>query len=211
MLTGCGGDGPDLAEAKMASPSTMGPENGNQAPTITGNVTTSAEVGKLYSFTPTANDPDRDPLKFSISSLPRWAKFDSSSGRIYGTPAKMDVGSHEEIVIAASDGKATAKLSPFAITVKSGASAAGPAAVTVTWVPPDENTDGTPVAALSGYKIHFGKASKKYTETITVSNVGLTRYVVENLKPGTYYFSVTAVTASGTESEFSKEASAKIS
>jgi Putative Ig domain/Fibronectin type III domain len=216
LLVGCGGGDGAEAVAQMAPPSTIAPETPpaaaatNSAPTIAGNAATTAEVGKAYSFTPSAADADHDNLKFSISSLPRWAKFDDTSGRVYGTPAKNDVGSHEEITITASDGKATASLPEFAISVKD-APAAGLASVTVSWVPPDENTDGTPLTGLSGYRIHYGTASKKYTQTIDVENAGLTRYVVDNLKPGTYYFSVTAVSATGAESELSKEASGKIS
>ena len=181
----------------------------NTAPKISGQAVTTAEVGKAYSFTPSATDADHDKLNFAVSSLPRWAKFDNASGRVFGTPAKMDVGSHEEIVISATDGKAVSALPEFTINVKD-APAGGPQSVTVTWVPPETNTDGSPVSSLSGYKIHYGTASKKYTQTISIDTVGLTRYVVENLKPGTYFFSVTAVTAQGAESEFSKEASGKI-
>jgi len=212
ILVGCGGsDGGDVkAAAQMAPPSTMAPEGeANTAPSITGKAVTTAEVGKAYSFTPSATDADHDKLNFAVSSLPRWAKFDNASGRVFGTPAKMDVGTHEEIVISATDGKAVSALPEFTINVKD-APNGGPQSVTVSWVPPDANTDGSPIAGLSGYKIHYGTASKKYTQTISINTVGLTRYVVENLKPGTYFFSVTATTTQGAESEFSKEASGKI-
>jgi hypothetical protein len=213
ILVGCGGggDGSVPAAAQMAPPSTMPPEGQtNTAPTISGTAAATAEVGKAYSFTPSASDADSDKLSFSITSLPKWAKFDKASGRLYGTPAKADVGSHEEIIISATDGKAVSVLPQFSINVKD-APNAGPQSVTVSWVPPDTNTDGTPITGLAGYKIHYGTASKKYTETISIDTVGVTRYVVENLKPGTYFFSVTAVTSQGAESEFSQEASGKIS
>jgi hypothetical protein len=87
---------------------------------------------------------------------------------------------------------------------------ASAAAVTINWLPPTENTDGTSLANLAGYKIHYGTASKKYTETITVSNPGLARYVISSLSPGTYYFSVTAYNSAGTESPLSSEVSAKV-
>ena len=35
-------------------------------------------------------------------------------------------------------------------------------------------------------------------------------YVISSLSPGTYYFSVTAYNAAGTESPFSSEVSAKV-
>lgn len=82
--------------------------------------------------------------------------------------------------------------------------------VTISWVPPTENTDGTTLTNLSGYDIHYGTASHKYTQTITVSNPGLARYVMANLSPGTYYFAVAAVNSSGTESPLSAEVTATV-
>jgi len=83
-------------------------------------------------------------------------------------------------------------------------------AVTLNWTPPTENTDGTPLTDLSGYDIHYGTASVNYTQSVAVSNAGLATYVVDNLTPGTYYFSVSAVNTSGTESPLSSEVVAKV-
>jgi hypothetical protein len=77
-------------------------------------------------------------------------------------------------------------------------------------VPPTENTDGTALVNLNGYKIYYGHAPKTYTQTITLTNPGLTQYVIDNLPAGTYYFSVTATTSNGTQSGFSPEAAATI-
>ena len=82
--------------------------------------------------------------------------------------------------------------------------------VTINWNPPTQNTDGTPLTNLAGFKIHYGSASQKYTQTITVSNPGLVTYVVANLPAGTYYFAVTAYSATGTESPLSSEVSTKV-
>lgn len=87
---------------------------------------------------------------------------------------------------------------------------ASAASVTVNWTPPTENTDGTALTDLSGYKIHYGTESKKYTTTVTVSNPGLATYVIASLPPGTYYFAVTAYNAAGTESPLSSEATATV-
>jgi hypothetical protein len=38
------------------------------------------------------------------------------------------------------------------------------------------------------------------TQTIQLTNAGMSSYVVENLAPGTYYFAIRAYTASGAES-----------
>ncbi|MGH8301687.1 MAG: fibronectin type III domain-containing protein, partial [Steroidobacteraceae bacterium] len=83
-------------------------------------------------------------------------------------------------------------------------------AVTINWQPPTENIDGSSLTNLAGYNIHYGTASGKYTQTITVSNPGLATYVVSSLTPGTYYFTVAAVNSSGTESPLSSEVSTTV-
>lgn len=80
-------------------------------------------------------------------------------------------------------------------------------AVTLNWTPPTENTDGSPLTNLAGYDIHYGTASGDYSQSVSVSNPGLATYVVDNLGPGTYYFSISAVNSTGAESPLSPEVS----
>jgi len=83
---------------------------------------------------------------------------------------------------------------------------------TVSWEAPTENTNGSPVGTLGGYRIHYGTASGQYTMTIDVANPGLTTYVIDNLDVGiTYYFAVAAVSAAGVEGALSPEIAAVIS
>lgn len=82
--------------------------------------------------------------------------------------------------------------------------------VTLSWQVPTERADGTPLTNLAGYNIHYGPASENYTNTIKVSNAGLTAYVVDNLAAGTYYFSISAYDSTGLESALSGEASAVV-
>ena len=77
--------------------------------------------------------------------------------------------------------------------------------VTLGWVAPTANSDGSPITNLAGYKIHYGTSSSDYTETVALNNAGLTRYVLDNLKSGTYYFAITAYNAQGMESPLSGE------
>jgi hypothetical protein len=71
----------------------------------------------LYSFTPTANDPDGDVLKFAITGLPVWANFDPANGRLWGVPSSSDLGGYVGIKISVSDGVEQAILPSFVITV----------------------------------------------------------------------------------------------
>ena len=82
--------------------------------------------------------------------------------------------------------------------------------MTLAWTPPTQNTDGTALTDLVGYKIHYGTASQTYTETVSVDNPGIATYVVQNLAAGTYYFAVTAYNSAGTESLLSDEVSATL-
>lgn len=90
----------------------------NRPPVINGAPSAIVTAGHLYEFTPAASDPDSgQTLFFSITNQPGWATFDSSTGRLSGTPARSDIGTFAGIVIAVSDGSATASLPSFGITV----------------------------------------------------------------------------------------------
>jgi hypothetical protein len=78
--------------------------------------------------------------------------------------------------------------------------------VTLSWQPPTENADGSPLTDLSGYNIYVGTVPSNYDyREVRLDNPGLTAYVIDNLEPGTYYFAATAFNASGVESAFSGE------
>ena len=89
----------------------------NRPPTITGTPPSTAPVGVAYAFTPTATDPDGNPLTYGIANRPSWATFNTTTGRLSGTPTSANVGSYGNILITVSDGQASAQLPAFAITV----------------------------------------------------------------------------------------------
>ena len=93
----------------------------NRAPTISGAPPRDVDVGVAYTFTPTASDPDKDTLGFTIQNRPSWASFDTATGRLSGTPASAHVGAYNNIVISVSDGKASASLAAFNLTVNAAA------------------------------------------------------------------------------------------
>lgn len=111
-----------LATAALA-PFSLEVYSANVAPVISGSPPTSAEVGKAYAFRPTASDANGDTLSFGISNRPTWAVFDPATGQVSGTPASGDAGTWSNIVISVTDGRLTASLAPFGITVSSANSA----------------------------------------------------------------------------------------
>jgi len=92
----------------------------NSPPTIQGVPSALVTVGQAYSFTPTAVDPEGDALSFSIVNRPAWLSFSESTGRLSGTPAASAIGEYVEIQIHVTDGRSTAMLGPFSITVQEG-------------------------------------------------------------------------------------------
>jgi hypothetical protein len=86
----------------------------------------------------------------------------------------------------------------------------GQGSATLSWNPPTERTDGTPLSALSGYKIVYGPYSRNYRYAIDLDNPGLTRYFIDGLGPGTWYFAVIAIDNQGMESTPSAEVSKTI-
>jgi hypothetical protein len=120
ILSACGGAETSTGEVSGNPQDDVTDPIGNETnnpPQINGTASTTASVGMLYSFSPSASDPDGDSLSFTASSLPPWATLDSASGTISGTPSASDVGLTGEIILTVSDGSAQASLAPFAITV----------------------------------------------------------------------------------------------
>ena len=175
----------------------------DQPPVISGTPATSATVGQAYSFTPTASDPDGQPLTFSIANLPSWASFNTATGRLSGTPAAGNVGSYAGIVISVSDGTASASLPSFTLVVQQ----VQMGSATIRWTPPTEDTTGAPLTDLRGYRILYSTNSSNLNQVLELANPGLTSGVVQDLAPGTWYFAVKAYTTSGAESARSNIAS----
>jgi hypothetical protein len=198
---------PPPPPADPTQPDVPNPPGGtNTAPQIAGAPGNEALVGGSYSFRPNATDADGDSLTFSVAGKPAWASFNSSTGRLYGTPTIADLGSYEGIVISVSDGSVIRQLPQFEIDVVDGTDGS----VVLAWEPPTQNTDGTALTNLRGYRIHYGTQAGSYDQVIDVNNAGVTSYVVDNLVPGTYFFAVSAISSTGAESEPSAEATKTI-
>ena len=178
----------------------------NRPPTISGAAPTSIVEGQAYSFTPTASDPDGDTLSFSITNKPSWAAFSTITGLLSGTPGMGTVGSYPNIQIKVSDGTLEVSLAAFSIAVQQAANGTA----TLSWTAPTTRADGSPLTDLAGYKVRYGNAAGSYPTTITLSNPGITSYMVENLASGTWFFVLASFDSAGVESADSSPASKTI-
>ena len=156
-----------------------------------------------YSFRPNASDLDGDPLTFTITGKPAWASFDSTNGTLYGTPTAGNVGVSSNVTIRVSDGKTSTSLAPFPITV----STATTKSATLNWTTPMQNTDGSALTNLAGYKVFYGTVSRQYSTTLKVVGPGTTSLVVEGLTQGTWFFAMQSYNNVGDVSDLGGEVS----
>ncbi len=174
----------------------------NSPPSISGTPATAVVAGQAYAFQPTAKDPNGLSIKFGISGKPAWATFDTNTGRLSGTPSAANAGTYANIVIAAYDGYMKGVLPAFSIVVQSApvASTVTTGSATLSWIPPTQNSDGSVLGNLAGYHLYYGTSPDNLNQNVTLTNAGLTRYVLSGLATQTWYFTMTAYNSIGLES-----------
>jgi hypothetical protein len=128
----------------------------------------------------------------------------SGCGEASGTSAIKASGTATGMITGAPAGAGN---STSGATTGSAASAKGTgnvpavaASATLSWMPPATNSDGSALTNLAGYFIRYGTDSSNLDTVINVPTVGLTTFIIENLRPGTYYFSLTSYNSLGVES-----------
>lgn len=72
--------------------------------------------------------------------------------------------------------------------------------VTLDWTPPTQNSDGTTLTNLAGYTVYYGTSPDHLTQSVKLTNAGLSAYTVSNLTSGVWYFAVTSYSSAGVES-----------
>ena len=88
--------------------------------------------------------------------------------------------------------------------VGGGGTGSGDAEVTLEWIAPTENTDGTTLTDLAGYRIYYSSDENVLIDYEEVDDPNATQFVVSNLeKDSTYYFAMTAVNDSNVQSSYS--------
>lgn len=168
----------------------------NRAPTLSGTPPTSVTAGSAYNFQPTGADADGDTLTYGIQNKPTWATFNTATGKLSGTPTAGAAGVYASIVISVTDTKDTVSLPMFSITV----TAPSNGAATISWTPPTQNTDGSTIGNLAGFRVQYGTSAGALTQVIEINNPGLASYVVTGLNSGNWFFAVRAYNNSGAES-----------
>lgn len=210
LAVACGDDSDEPgAAAAPGGGGSGGGGSGGGAPvtlSISGTPPTQVLAGQSYSYTPTVANPGGVTLSFSAINLPGWATINSSTGQVTGSPDGGDVGTYAGIRVTVSGGGTSDTSPAFSVEVVSVANGTA----SLSWMPPNQNTDGSPLTDLAGYKVYWGLTPNDLTNSVTINNPGVTSYIVDNLTPATWYFAATAYDADGLESSFSNTASKTI-
>jgi hypothetical protein len=208
-LTGCNNTDGTSAAPPASATASPGASSGTGSPVtssgliISGSPAQSVSVGAAYEFRPTATAANNAKLSFSIKNQPAWAKFDTATGTLSGTPAAANVGTYAQVSIAVSDGVSSASLAPFSVNVTQHVATATPATATLTWTAPALNTNGTAATDLAGYHIYYGSTPTALNKVIAVAGAGAVSYTINNLSAGTWYFAIAAYNTEKVESGLS--------
>ena len=76
--------------------------------------------------------------------------------------------------------------------------------VELSWVPPEQNVDGSELVDLAGYRVYYGESSRDYSDVVELSDTTATSHSLD-LATGSYYFAMTAFDTEGHESSYSNE------
>ena len=145
--------------------------------TVSGTPPTTAAVGTAYSFRPNLSDPSGRTVTFKIYNKPSWAAFDTTTGRVYGTPAAANVGTYRWVQIAGSDGVVTSWLPAYTLTVSGTSGSSTKLAISGT--PPTTATAGTAysfkptVTVPSGQTATFSISNKPSWASFSIANGAL--------------------------------------
>lgn len=132
----------------------------------------------------------------------RGGQGNSSGSTNWKTSAIPLQPGNNKITITARDSSGASAWRSVLVKKDSGATGS----ITLSWEAPTTREDGSPLTDLSGYRIRYGRMSEIYDYEIEIDNPGVVTYVVENLRPGKWYFAASAYDSSGLESDLSNEA-----
>jgi hypothetical protein len=196
----------EIQQNFAAGPTVSGVDGANYIPVISGTPAGKVITDESYEFQPTAFDADGDTLVFSIVGKPAWANFDTSTGRLSGSPTLSDVGTYSDIVISVTDEADTASLGTFSIQVSEYVQTGS---LTLGWTAPAARSDGTPLslADINNYRVYYGTSPGIYPDVVEVSDGAATSVTVTGVPLGTSYVVMTTTDGGGRESAYSQEVS----
>lgn len=157
----------------------------------------SIELSGTFDVTPTEGI---SPLDVTVT----WSVPDADSCEASGAWSGERAASGTEIVTLTDDAT---------LTLNCAGTIEGSGQITsadLSWTPPTQNTDGSALTDLAGYRVFYGASPSVLVQTIQLDNPGLVAYTVENLTPGTWYFAIRAFNEDGIESALSNVASKTI-
>jgi large repetitive protein len=91
----------------------------NRAPIFTSTPTnTTPQIGKVFAYTPTAVDPDKDPISYSLvgNFNPTGVTIDPTTGKVTWTPTVAQLG-NQQISLQVTDSKGGSSIQKLNLTV----------------------------------------------------------------------------------------------
>jgi major membrane immunogen (membrane-anchored lipoprotein) len=81
----------------------------------------------------------------------------------------------------------------------------GTDSISLSWLPPTTRADGTPLAAheLAGYRIYMGTSRTVLRPVADLDDENISKYTVNDLESGEYFFAISAFDTDGAESAMS--------
>lgn len=75
--------------------------------------------------------------------------------------------------------------------------------ISLTWTPPSQNTDGSPLTNLAGYRIFYGTSPNTMSTEIDYPNPAGNGYMISSVPAGTYYLAIAAYNTNHVQSALS--------
>ena len=180
-------------------------ESDNQAPTISISSPSANSTfvdGETVNFVATASDPEDGDISENIIW---YSDIAGEIGRGANINVTLEAAVHD-IMAEIRDSKNSTSRDSVTIEI-----AANTGMATLTWSAPIENTDGSTLTDLAGFRIYYGVQRDNLTNSITLNDPQQTTHVIENLAAGrVMYFAISSFNRHQVESELSQIVSKEI-
>ena len=195
VIAGCGGSSSDKTSF---TPSRKAPDLSITAPTGNGPYTDSETINFSAVATDSAGTDISNDIKWYSDIL-------GEIGEGANISITLEAATHRiSSEVTDSNNESTRKSIDIEVTPSNGN-------VTVSWVIPTENTDGSELTDLAGFKIYYGEERENLDQEIVLNNPAQTSQIIEDLSVGkVYYFTVICFNQYYIESELSEIVSKQI-